>query len=65
MSNILDPGNATLQQVAAELLRLRERIEDLEDLRDLNMAIERNGGKAGVAWDIVCQEFGWEFERGN
>ncbi len=61
MNEILSPEAATLQQVAAELLRLRERIEALEDLRDLNAAIERNAGKPGVPWETVCQEFGWDF----
>lgn len=35
----------SLEQVANELDRLRQRVEDLEDLRDLNEAIQRNGGK--------------------
>lgn len=53
---------ATLEQVAAEVCRLRERVEDLEDLRDLNTAIQRNAGKPGVRWEEICQEFGWEFK---
>ncbi|HEV2176836.1 MAG TPA: hypothetical protein VGW33_06505 [Terriglobia bacterium] len=31
----------------------RGRAEDLEDLRDLNAAIERNQGKPGIPWDQV------------
>ena len=35
----------TLQQLAAEVDHLRERVEDLEDLRDLKEAVQRNGDK--------------------
>ena len=45
------PGKLTLQSVYDEMLRLRERVEDLEDLRELNAAIARNGKKKLVAWD--------------
>ena len=63
MSEPLSPETATLEQVAAAVCRLRERVEDLEDLRDLNAAMERNAGKPGVPWETVCQEFGWDFKR--
>jgi hypothetical protein len=33
------------------MARLRSRVEELEDLRDLNAAVVRNQGKPGVAWD--------------
>jgi hypothetical protein len=46
----------TLRQLAAELDRLRERVEDLEDLRDLTEAIQRNGGKPLIPWTRVEQE---------
>ncbi len=62
MNETISPETATLRQVAEELLRLRERVEDLEDLRDLNAAIERNAGKPGVPWEKICQEFGWNFD---
>jgi hypothetical protein len=39
-------------------MRLRRRVEDLEDLRDLNAAIERNGDKPGVSWSEVKRELG-------
>ncbi len=35
----------TLQQLAAEVDHLRKRVEDLEDLRDLKEAVQRNGDK--------------------
>ncbi len=40
----------TLRSLSRELTGLRVRVEELEDLRDLNAAIVRNRGKAGVAW---------------
>jgi hypothetical protein len=33
------------------LSRLRSRVEELEDLRDLNAAVVRNQGKPGVPWE--------------
>jgi len=40
-----------LQSIYDEMLRLRERVEVLEDLRELNAAIARNGNKKLVTWD--------------
>ncbi len=48
----------SLKRVSAELARLRARVEDLEDLRDLNDAIIRNAGKPGLPWDKVKKELG-------
>jgi hypothetical protein len=44
-------GKLTLQSIYDEMLRLRGRVEDLEDLRELNSAIARNGNKKLVVWD--------------
>jgi hypothetical protein len=33
-------------------------VEDLEDLRDLNAAIERNARKPGIPWSDVKRELG-------
>ena len=41
----------TLRMLSNEVARLRSRVEDLEDLRDLNAAVTRNQRKPGVAWD--------------
>ncbi len=41
----------TLQGLSHEMSRLRNRVEELEDLRDLNAAAARNQGKAGVPWN--------------
>ncbi len=40
----------TVRAVYDELNRLRERVEDLEDLRELNAAIVRNKGKRLIPW---------------
>ena len=44
------PGKITLQFLYDELIRLQERVEDLEDLRELNAAIARNKGKKLIPW---------------
>jgi len=51
MSNV-----ATLKSLAAEMRRLQERIEDMEDLIELRSAIERDAGKPGVPWEQVKTE---------
>jgi len=40
----------SLHRLSAEVARLRARVEDLEDLRDLNAAVTRNAGKPGTPW---------------
>ena len=55
MSNVLERSSkrtsrVTLQSLQREITGLRSRIEDLEDLRELNQAIERNGAKPLIAW---------------
>ena len=48
MSKALEASRAkkpTLQQLAEEVDHLRERVDDLEDLRDLKEAVQRNGEK--------------------
>ena len=63
---IIEPMSAepaTLEQVAAQVLRLRDRVEDLEGLRDLNAAVQRDADKPGTPWEEVCAEFGWDFKR--
>jgi hypothetical protein len=41
----------TLRSLTREMSRLRSRVEELEDLRDLNAAVARNQGKPSVPWD--------------
>jgi hypothetical protein len=42
---------STVQQLAAEVVHLRERVEDLEDAKELDAAIARNGEKPLIAWE--------------
>ena len=51
----------TLEQLAVEVARLRERIEDLEDARELDAAMRRNGDKPLVPWDQARKDLGLEF----
>lgn len=46
----------SLHRLSAELARLRVRVKDLEDLRDLDAAVARNAGKPGIPWDQVKKE---------
>ncbi len=56
MSNVASLKKPTLKSFAAEMRRLHERIEDMEDLIQLRGAIKRNAGKPGVAWEQVKKE---------
>jgi len=49
---------STVQQLAAEVVRLRERVEDLEDARELDAAIGRNAEKPLVPWERAKEELG-------
>ena len=51
MDSVASPKKPTLESLAAEMRRLQERIEDMEDLIELRSAIERNAGKPGVPWE--------------
>jgi len=48
----------SLRHLSAEVARLRARVDDLEDLRDLNAAITRNAGKPGIPWAQAKKELG-------
>ena len=56
MGNVSTLKKPTLKSLAAEMRRLQERIEDMEDLIELRSAIERNAGKPGVPWEQVKAE---------
>jgi len=56
VSNLASLKKPTLKSLAAEMRRLHERIEDMEDLIQLRGAIKRNAGKPGVAWEQVKKE---------
>ena len=56
MSSVTSPKKPTLESLAAEMRRLKERMEDTEDMEDLmelRSAIERNAGKPDVPWEQV------------
>jgi hypothetical protein len=56
MSNATAMKKPTLKSLAADMRRLQERLEDMEDLIELRNAIERNAGKPGVPWEQVKKE---------
>jgi len=46
----------TLSDLSRKVSQLSSRVEELEDLRDLNAAMTRNHGKPGVAWSKAKTE---------
>ncbi len=48
----------TLRALHEELAALNQRVEDLEDLRELNQAVERQGNKPLVPWAKAKKELG-------
>ena len=56
MGNLISRKKPTLKSLAAEMRRMQERVEDMEDLIELRSAIERNAGKPGVPWEQVKKE---------
>ena len=46
----------TLRNLNQQMARLRSRVEELEDLRDLNAAVARNQGNPGVPWEKAKAE---------
>lgn len=46
-----------LEKLSATVVRLEHRVEDLEDLRDLDQAIAENGDKPLIPWERVRAEF--------
>ena len=45
-----------IQMLHQTVARLQERVEDLEDLRDLEEAIAENAGKPLLPWEQVKAE---------
>lgn len=54
----VSPERLTLKRLDIKFKSLSRRVEDLEDLRDLNDAIKRNAGKQGTPWSEVKTELG-------
>jgi len=48
----------TLEALHHEVVALRRRLEDLEDMRELNQSIERNGSKPLVPWSKAKKDLG-------
>jgi thiamine pyrophosphate-dependent acetolactate synthase large subunit-like protein len=46
----------TLRELASEVSGLRERVEDLEDLRDLLAAEHAAEGRPGIPWEQAKKE---------
>ena len=47
-----------MREISAELARLRDGVEDLEDARELDAAIRRNGDKPLIPWEQARNEIG-------
>jgi hypothetical protein len=52
------PKRPTLRGLSLEVQSLRERVEDLEDARDLEEAIRKNGDKPLIPWEQAKKELG-------
>ena len=48
----------TIREISAELARIKDRVEDLEDARELDAAIRRNGDKPLIPWEQARNEIG-------
>jgi hypothetical protein len=58
MSDAAETKEPTLREIADELARLRERVEDLEDARELDAAIRRNADTPLIPWDQAKKDIG-------
>ena len=56
MSDTATLEKPTLEFLAAEVRRLQERMEDVEDLMELRVAVERNAGQPATPWEQVKAE---------
>ena len=45
-----------IESLSQTVARLQERVEDLEDLRDLEEAVKENAGKPLIPWETVKAE---------
>jgi chaperonin cofactor prefoldin len=50
-----------IEEIKRALAQLQARVEDLEDLRDLEAAIAENAGKPLIPWEQVKAEDNLEF----
>jgi len=47
-----------IEQLKTTIVRLEHRLEDLEDLRDLEQAIKENGNKPLIPWEQTKKQQG-------
>jgi hypothetical protein len=47
-----------IEQLKATIAKLEHRVEDLEDLRDLEKAIKENGDKPLIPWKQAKKQLG-------
>jgi hypothetical protein len=47
-----------IEQLKATIAKLEHRVEDLEDLRDLEKAIKENGDKLLIPWEQAKKQLG-------
>jgi hypothetical protein len=52
-----------IESLSQTVARLQERVEDLEDLRDLEEAIVENAGKPLIPWEHVKTELDLDSPR--
>lgn len=55
------PKEPTLRELASEVMRLRKRVEDLEDMHDLLAAEQASQGRPGIPWEQAKKELGLDF----
>ncbi len=58
--SVREPSEPTLRELASELASLRERVEDLEDLRDLLASEHAAGDRPGIPWEQAKKELDLE-----
>ena len=47
-----------IERLKATIAKLEHRVEDLEDLRDLEKAIKENGDKLLIPWEQAKKQLG-------
>ena len=57
--SVREPSEPTLRELASELASLRERVEDLEDLRDLLASEHAAGDRPGIPWSRLRRNWIW------
>jgi hypothetical protein len=60
MSKVARAPKPTLRSLAVEVDHLRERVEDLEDVLELETAIRKNGNRPLIPLDRVKRELDLE-----